>query len=123
MPCLPACTLLVMRVARVIFTVALVTGLAVFSLDCFAAATPDEAMQCCDSMPCPHHSGDASQDCCQDMPSMHGPLACPRAINIASHAPVALAMLPAVNASQGLGFAANTLLAEKSHAPPLPPMT
>jgi hypothetical protein len=112
-----------MRLARAIFTALLVAGLAAYSLDCSAASTPDEAMQCCDSMPCPHQSDGASQNCCQNMPSLHAPFVQPHAIDMASHAPVILAVLPAVNASPGLKLPANALFAAHSHAPPLSPIT
>jgi hypothetical protein len=111
-----------MSSVRAIFAIVLVAGLAVYSLDCSASATRDEAMQCCDSMPCPHHSGDASQDCCQTMPSLHAPFVQPHVVDIACHAPAILAMLPAVSAFQGVSFSANIRLAVQSHAPPLSPI-
>src|SRR5215471_2604194 len=110
-----------MRFARVIVTVVLVAGLAVYSLDCSAASTPDEAMQCCDNMPCPHHSAQASQDCCQNMPSWQAPLMQSHVVDTAGHAPLVLAVLPAASASQALESSAHVLFAEQSHAPPLPP--
>jgi hypothetical protein len=109
-----------MRSARAIFMVVLVAGLGVYALDCFAASTPDEAMQCCGSMPCPHDSGDGSQDCCQTMPSLHAPFVRPHTVDNGSHAPVVLAYVPALNASQGLDFFASIQLAAHSHAPPPP---
>src|SRR5215467_11908623 len=51
----------VMRVARAILMAFLVAALAAWSLDCFAGSTHDEAMQCCDSMPCPQHNHDGSE--------------------------------------------------------------
>jgi len=51
---------------------ALVVALAAYALDCGAMTTPEQAMQCCSSMPCAPHGHDG-QDCCKDMPSMHAP--------------------------------------------------
>src|SRR5262249_52396841 len=107
-----------MRLIRAIFAVALAAGLALYSLDCFAASTPDDAMQCCDNMPCPQHSHDASQDCCQNMSSLQAPFIQSHVVDIAGHAPVVLAVLPAVDASGALVFSANMLFAEQYHAPP-----
>lgn len=112
-----------MRFVRTVFAIVLVAGLAVYSLDCFASTTRDEAMQCCDNMPCPHHSGGASQDCCQNMPSLHAPFVQPHVIDIAGHAPAVLAVLPAVSAVQGASFCTNIRLAVQSHAPLLSPIT
>src|SRR5262249_36976202 len=111
-----------MRLVRAIFAVALVASLAAYSLDCFAASTPDDAMQCCDNMPCPQHSRDASQDCCQNMSSLQAPFIQSHVVDIAGHAPVVLAVLPVSDASQALAFSANIFLGEQSHAPPLAPI-
>src|SRR5262249_57818078 len=100
--------------ARAIFMVVLVAALAAYSLDCFAASTPDEAMQCCDSMPCPQHSHDGSEDCCQTMPSLNAPFVQPHVLDIASHAPVVLAVAPSVAAPQAFDLSAHVLVAEHS---------
>jgi hypothetical protein len=59
-----------MHFVKRIFLVALVVGLAAYSFDCGAAMTPEQAMKCCDSMPC-SSQGQHGQDCCNTMPSMH----------------------------------------------------
>jgi hypothetical protein len=61
-----------MRLFRPILMLALVVALAAYALDCGAMTTPEQAMQCCSSMPCAPHGHDG-QDCCKDMPSMHAP--------------------------------------------------
>lgn len=110
-----------MRASRAIGVVVLVAALAAYSTDCFAASTPDEAMQCCDSMPCPQQAHHGSEDCCRNMPSLHAPFVQPHAVDTAFHAPVVLAALPATTALQGLVFSANILLAVQSHSPPSAP--
>lgn len=61
-----------MRLARAILMVVLVVALAAYALDCSAMTTPEQAMQCCASMPCSPHGHDG-QDCCKSMPSLHAP--------------------------------------------------
>lgn len=122
MPCRTACSLLLMRLTRAIYIFALVAGLAVYSLDCFAASTPDDAMQCCDNMPCPQHSHDASQDCCQNMSSLQAPFIQSHIVDISGQALVVLAVLPAVDAFQPLASSTSILFAQHSHAPPLLPI-
>jgi|SRR5215472_2797767 len=111
-----------MRPAKAILMTLLVSSLAAYSFDCFAASTPDEAMQCCDSMPCPHHSHEGSQDCCQTMRSLHVPFMQSHPADAALHALVFFAMLPGADPLQSLDSQAQTLLAVNSHAPPGPPM-
>jgi len=50
----------------------LVVALAAYAFDCGAMTTPEQAMQCCASMPCAPHGHDG-QNCCKSMPSMHAP--------------------------------------------------
>lgn len=61
-----------MHLFKPILMLALVVALAAYALDCGAMTTPEQAMQCCNSMPCAPHGHDG-QDCCKDMPSMHAP--------------------------------------------------
>jgi len=57
-----------MSIAKPILLLALAAALANYAVDCSAMNTPEQAMQCCGSMPCPPHHGD-SEDCCKTMPS------------------------------------------------------
>jgi len=107
-----------MRFARAILMPLLATALAAYSLDCFAAATPDEAMQCCNSMSCPEYDHDGSQDCCQTMPSLQDPFLQPHSMDHASSPLVPLAELPQVFVAQGLDAPAHILFAVDCHAPP-----
>jgi hypothetical protein len=105
-----------MRFVRAILTALLVAALAAYSLDCFAASTPDEAMQCCDSMPCPQHDG--SQDCCQTMPSLQAPFVQPHSVDTTSHPLVPVALLAAPTVAQSIDSPSQTLLGALCHAPP-----
>ena len=58
------------RLMKLIFLAGFVAVLAAYSFDCGAAMTPEQAMKCCDSMPC-SSQGQHGQDCCNTMPSAH----------------------------------------------------
>jgi hypothetical protein len=60
---------------------------ATYSFDCLAMSTPDAAMQCCDTMHCPSHSHEHSQECCKTMVSSQSPSVLPVA-HVTLHAPV-----------------------------------
>jgi hypothetical protein len=63
-----------------IFLIAFVIALAAYSFDCGAAMTPEQAMKCCDSMPC--SQGEHGQDCCDTMPSAHASFVQPASVNV-----------------------------------------
>ena len=113
-----------MRVTRAIFMAAVLAALALYAFDCFAASTPDVAMQCCDSMPCPEHSHGGSQDCCQTMPSLHAPFTVPHSVDTASHPLMPLAGLHAPIGAQGMDFQApiRPAVGADWHAPPDAPI-
>jgi hypothetical protein len=107
-----------MRRANRILIAAVVIALAVYAFDCGATTTPEQAMQCCDSMPCSsqgHHDG---QDCCKTMPSMHAPFVQPSPLNGAFTSSVVLAVLPGFVESQFSGSSAGVIAAH-CHAPPI----
>lgn len=110
----------VMRSLRAILMALLVAALAAYSLDCFVGTNPDEAMQCCDSMPCPEHNHGGSQDCCQSMPSLHAPFTLPHSVDTASHPLVPLAVLLASIVAQSPDSPTHVRLAigADCHAPP-----
>jgi hypothetical protein len=109
-----------MRFARPILMAVIVVALAAYGFDCPAMSTPDEAMQCCDTMPCPSHGPADSQDCCKTMPSMHAPFVQPYPAHRVSVSLVFFGVAPAVSSSQGLDFSTQAHLAAHSHAPPIP---
>jgi hypothetical protein len=109
-----------MRLAKPILMAVIVVALAAYGFDCYGLSRTDEAMQCCDTMPCPPHSHDGSQDCCKTMPSLQAaPFVQPPA-HSQSVTLVFFAVAPMVSTSQGLNLSTNViLLAADSHAPPI----
>ena len=110
-----------MRFARATLMAVLLAALSVYAFDCFAASTPDEAMQCCDSMPCPEHNDDGSQDCCQTMSTSHAVFIQSYSMDSAFHTLVFFAVLPGAHALPGLESPPQIPLAVNSHAPPPSP--
>jgi len=107
-----------MRFAKPILQAVVAIALVAYAFDCFAMSTPEQAMQCCDTMPCSSHGHEHSQECCKMMPSMHAPFVQPASAQGPSLTPVFVAVLPAFNASQGLNSSAGVLTAH-CHAPPI----
>src|SRR5438270_5074188 len=81
-----------MRFVKPIFVIAFVVALAAYSFDCRAAMTPEQAMKCCDSMPC-SSQGQHGQDCCNTMPSAHASFVQPTSVAHASFVPIVFALL------------------------------
>lgn len=61
-----------MRFSKVIFAMVLVIALGAYAVDCGGMTTPEQAMQCCKSMPCSSH-GHQGKNCCKSMEAMHAP--------------------------------------------------
>jgi len=110
-----------MRFTKPMLLAVVAIALAVYAFDCLAMSTPEQAMQCCNSMPCSSHGHQHSQECCKTMPSMHAPFVQPASAHGPSFTPVFVAVLPAFNASQGLNSSAAVLTAH-CHAPPISPI-
>jgi hypothetical protein len=108
--------LIVMRVAKPILLAAMVVALALYTFDCGAAATPEQAMQCCDSMPCASQ-GHHGQDCCETMPSMHAPFVQPSSGHGVSISPAVFVVVPA--ADERAGVDSSRVIAAYGHAPPI----
>jgi hypothetical protein len=79
--------------------------------------TPEQAMQCCGSMPCSTHRHHG-QDCCKTMTAMHSPFLQASSVHNASFSLDAVALLPASNLSFGLGSLTRMVVAT-CHAPPI----
>jgi hypothetical protein len=108
-----------MRLVKPILMAVMAIALAVYAFDCLAMSTPEDAMQCCDSMPCASHSPEHSQDCCKTMPSVHAPFVQPSSLQDASFSLVFLAALPDVIGSKELDSPVD-ILAAHWHEPPIP---
>src|ERR1700730_8801903 len=92
---------------------------ATYALDCLAMATPDAAMQCCDTMHCSSHGHQHSQECCKTMPAMHAPFVQTASAHAPSFSPAFVAVLAGLSASQLLDSPSRVLTAH-CHAPPVP---
>jgi hypothetical protein len=107
-----------MRLVQPILLAALAAALAVYAFDCGDPATPEQAMQCCDSMACASH-GHHATECCKTMPAMHAPFVQPSSMHGVSHSLLVFAVLSAVDNSLALDFS-ERLIAAHCHAPPIP---
>jgi hypothetical protein len=106
-----------MYLAKPIFVLAIVALLGVYAFDCEAITTPEQAMRCCNSMPCSpqdHHE----QDCCKTMPSMLAPFVQPVSLDTASFASIVFAVLRAFGESPRIDLPAGHVSAQ-FHAPPI----
>ena len=106
-----------MRFARPILTVAVAFALATYALDCLAMTAPEQAMQCCGSMPCAS-GGHSSQECCKNMPSQHATFVQPASSHDISHVDVVLALLSKFGDCFDLNSSPR-FVAAQSHAPPI----
>jgi hypothetical protein len=104
------------RVNPLLLAVLAVTLLA-YAFDCGAAITPEQAMQCCNSMPC-SSQGHHGQDCCKTMPSLHATFGQPLFVQGIQYSPVVVGALKSSDESDGIDSSASTI-AEHSHAPPI----
>ena len=114
---LRATRLRMMRFPKAILTAVVAAAFAGYAFDCGAEATPEQAMQCCETMPCPPHGHGQAQDCCKEMPTMHAPFVKPPAAQDDSLAPQVFVVLPAAPASPSVDSATPVLNAH-CHAPP-----
>lgn len=105
-----------MRIAKALLMALLGITLAAYAFDCVGAEQPQQAMQCCRSMPCRSH-GHQSQNCCKTMSVAHAPfIQAPRATGF-SVSIVAPAPVPGL-ASLLDGCSPEHIVAARSHAPP-----
>jgi hypothetical protein len=105
-----------MRIAKPILMAVLAVALAAYAFDCSAMATPEQAMQCCSSMPCASH-GHRGQDCCKTMQIAHVPFTQPASAQRISFNPATLAILPASGEAHVLDSSVGSVAAH-CHAPP-----
>jgi hypothetical protein len=106
-----------MRIAKPMLMLVLAAALAAYAFDCSAMATPEQAMQCCNSMPCSSH-GHHSQDCCKTMQMAHAPFVQTPSVQGSSFTPVVLAILAPSDESNVLNFSSRGV-AVHCHAPPV----
>jgi hypothetical protein len=104
-----------MRFIRAILLTAIVAALATYAIDCSAMVSPEQAMQCCKTMPCaPHNHG---KNCCQTMPSTHPPFVKSSSVDRIMLSEFSLAMLPVDASHVAISSPASVTVAHY-HAPP-----
>jgi hypothetical protein len=85
-----------MSLARALLVAVVAFALIVYAFDCSPMMTPQQSVECCQSMVC-SSQGHASEDCCKTMPAMHAPFVRPSTTSgIASLASVQPALLAVV---------------------------
>src|SRR6266404_612617 len=107
-----------MALLRALLAAVVSFAFAGYAVDCSPTATSDEAMQCCETMPCASHCAEHSQDCCTTMPSMHAPFVQAPSTHGVSFSLVVLA-LPA-SRQAGLMESSVHIFTTNCHAPPIP---
>lgn len=106
-----------MRFGKATFVAALAVALTAYAFDCGGMTTPQQAMQCCKSMPCSSR-GHRGQDCCKTMPAMRSPFVQSPSVYGTGFSLNAMAVLPASGESQVKTLPARSVVAQ-CHAPPL----
>jgi hypothetical protein len=105
-----------MRFAGRVLVVLVTVALATYVLDCAGMTTPEQAMQCCNSMRCPSH-GHHGQDCCKTVPATQVALGQPTSIQSIFFSPVALGPVQALADSPSIE-SSGRVIPEHSHDPP-----
>jgi len=85
--------------------------------DCLTMATPEQAMQCCKSMPCPRH-GHHGTDCCKAMSTGQTPFVQSGSAHETFLTFVALGPPPVSSEFRALDSSTSPV-AEQCHAPPV----
>ena len=106
-----------MRFAKTVAVVIAVVALAAYGFDCLAMTTPEQAMRCCNSMPCAPN-GHHGQDCCKTMPSVQAAFLQSSLGHIVSSADFGAVIIPGADkTSDGNTAIANA--ASVGHPPPI----
>ncbi|MGA8222188.1 MAG: hypothetical protein WB780_11090 [Candidatus Acidiferrales bacterium] len=104
--------------ARLILMAVFAIALSTYAIDC-GAMTPQQATDCCNSMPC-SSQGHHGQDCCKTMPAMHAPFVRPSVVQSAPYSATVVAVLATSDESLVVDSSARAIAA-LSHAPPIVP--
>src|SRR6516162_6726749 len=106
-----------MRFGQSILAAVVALSFVAYAFDCDAMTTPEQAMQCCNSMPC-SSQGHHGQDCCKTMPSMHSPfvqVSSPHGADFSVHAVDVLPTSIEFSSPRSVG----STIAALCHAPPI----
>lgn len=107
-----------MRVAHAILVAAIIVTLSAYAIDCGVMTAPEQAMQCCKSMPC-HSHGHGSQDCCKTMPAMHAPFVQASISHDVSQPRAELGTVSTATAGLTIANPSERIVPALSHAPPI----
>ena len=105
-----------MRLTKPILVALLLVTLTAYAVDCVGMTTPEQAMECCNSMPCSSHGHDG-QDCCKTMPAMHADFILASPAHGVFFSPVVVALVPAFMVIEVSNSSAR-IFTVHSHAPP-----
>jgi len=105
-----------MQLGKAILLAMLAAALVGYALDCGPMVTAEQAMQCCQSMPCssPGHEG---EDCCQTMSAGHAPFLQPASAQTGTLESLAVAVVPTAPLPPDAVLLAR--VAVSSHTPPI----
>ena len=106
-----------MGFVRPILVVLLAVALAAYGFDCLAMTTPEQAMQCCNSMPC-SPQGHHNQDCCKTMATLQAPFVQTQSGHGISLAQVSVASARVATDTASTDVSISNLAAD-GNAPPL----
>lgn len=110
-----ASSLITLRLAKWVLLATLTIALAAYGLDCLGMVTPEQEMQCCDTMQC-HSHGHHNQGCCSTTPQVHYSLK-PASIQRVPFSPVALGVVQGPSGCEIVQFPA-VITSGHSHDPP-----
>src|SRR6516164_259544 len=105
-----------MRFGQSILAAVVALSFVAYAFDCAEMTTPEQAMQCCNSMPC-SSQGHHGQDCCKTMPSMHAPFVRSSVGHSAGFSLHGVAVLPVSNEPIEIVSSARNITSHW-HAPP-----
>ena len=107
------------RAAKWVLLSTLIAGLAAYGPDCLAMGTPEQAMQCCNTMGCHSHSqhSHASHDCCTTARRLRAALGQPSTMQAIPLSPVALSVVQEFADSPTVESSCS-FMATHSHDPP-----
>jgi hypothetical protein len=105
-----------MRLVRPFFLAVTAIALATYAFDC-GATTMEQAMQCCDSMPC-SSGGHHGRECCKTMQAMHAAFVQPPSVHGVSYPRLVFAVIPVTGESHSQD-SSDRVIAAHCHAPPI----
>ena len=101
-----------------VLSLAVTIALAAYGLDCLGMATPQRAMQCCNTMRCHRHGSHHSQDCCNTTSHRHAAIGQPSPVQSGSFSPVVFAVA-GVPTDPQIEELHPSIITAHSHDPPI----